>query len=62
MQADSDNVVWTTPSKDSRGSMPIGNGEIGANMWVEENGALLFYLSTTDAWSENCRLLKLGKI
>ena len=42
--------------------MPIGNGEIGANVWVEENGDLLFYLSKTDAWSENGRLLKLGKV
>ncbi len=58
----SDNLVWTLPSKDSRGSMPIGNGEIGANVWVEPNGDLLFYLSKTDAWSENCRLLKLGKV
>lgn len=56
------NIVWTSPSKDSKGSMPIGNGEIGANVWVEENGDLLFYLSKTDAWSENGRLLKLGKV
>jgi pimeloyl-ACP methyl ester carboxylesterase len=56
------NLVWTSPSKDSKGSMPIGNGEIGANVWVEENGDLLFYLSKTDAWSENGRLLKLGKV
>jgi hypothetical protein len=60
--SDSGAVVWTSPSKDSRGSMPIGNGEIGANVWVEESGDLLFYLSRTDSWSENCRLLKLGKI
>jgi len=58
----SDTLIWTSPSKDSRGSMPIGNGDIGANVWVEENGDLLFYLSKTDAWSENCRLLKLGRV
>jgi rhamnogalacturonyl hydrolase YesR len=55
-------VVWNSPSKDSRGSMPIGNGDIGANVWVEPNGDLVFYLSKTDAWSENARLLKLGKV
>lgn len=55
-------LVWTSPSQDSRGSMPVGNGEIGANVWVETNGDLLFYLSRTDAWSENCRLLKLGRV
>ena len=32
------NVVWTTPSKDCNGSMPIGNGETGLNVWVEPAG------------------------
>jgi len=56
------NVVWGTPSKGSSGSMPIGNGDIGLNVWVEEGGDLLFYISKTDAWSENARLLKLGRV
>lgn len=56
------NVVWNSPSLNSMGSMPAGNGDIGINLWVEENGDLLFYLSKTDAWSENGRLLKIGKI
>jgi len=56
------NVVWETASKDSSGSMPIGNGDIGLNVWVEEDGDIVFYISKTDAWSENARLLKLGKV
>ncbi|MFW5831162.1 MAG: DUF5703 domain-containing protein [Prolixibacteraceae bacterium] len=56
------NVIWDSPSKDSLGSMPAGNGDIGINLWVEENGDLLFYLSKTDAWSGNARLLKIGKV
>ncbi len=56
------NIRWTTPSTNSQGSMPIGNGDIGANVWVEENGDLVFYISKTDAWSEIGRLLKLGKV
>ena len=56
------NVVWDSPSQNSFGSMPTGNGDIGINLWVEEGGDLLFYLSKTDAWSENGRLLKLGKL
>jgi hypothetical protein len=56
------NVVWETASKDSSGSMPIGNGDIGLNVWVEEGGDLLFYISKTDLWSENARLMKLGKV
>jgi len=42
--------------------MPLGNGDIGLNVWVEEGGDLLFYVSKTDAWDENARLLKLGRI
>jgi hypothetical protein len=56
------NVVWSTPSRDASGSMPIGNGEVGLNLWVEADGDLLFYISRTDAWSEASRLLKLGRI
>lgn len=56
------NVVWDSPSVNSQGSMPLGNGDIGMNVWVEGNGDLYFYLSKTDAWSENGQLLKLGKI
>lgn len=56
------NVVWDTPSQDSSGSMPLGNGDIGANVWVEPNGDLVLYLSKTDAWSAINRLLKLGRV
>ncbi len=56
------NVVWTTPSKDSSGSMPLGNGDIGLNVWVEESGDLCFYLGKSDAWDENGRLVKLGRV
>ena len=59
---DAYNVVWNSPSKDSSGSMPLGNGDIGVNAWVEENGDLLLYIGKTDAWSENVRLLKLGRV
>ena len=55
-------IIWNTPSRDSSGSMPLGNGDIGLNVWIEENGDLLFYLSKTDAWDENARLLKLGRV
>lgn len=56
------NVVWDTPSADSSGSMPLGNGDIGVNVWVEPSGDLVLYLSKTDAWSEVNRLLKVGRI
>lgn len=59
---DAYNVVWNAPSKDSTGSMPLGNGDLGVNAWVEPSGDLVMLLSKTDAWSENCRLLKLGRV
>ncbi|HUU92430.1 MAG TPA: DUF5703 domain-containing protein [Phycisphaerae bacterium] len=59
---DACNVVWQTPSKDSSGSMPLGNGSTGLNAWVEENGDLLFYISRIDSWGDNARLLKVGRV
>lgn len=56
------NVVWDSPSKDMTGSMPLGNGDIGTNVWMEENGDLVFYISKTDSWGDNGRLLKIGKV
>ncbi len=56
------NVVWDSPSKDHNGSMPIGNGDIGLNVWVEENGDICFYIGKTDSWGDNGRLLKVGKV
>ncbi|MFQ9502936.1 MAG: DUF5703 domain-containing protein [Alistipes indistinctus] len=55
-------MVWRSPSSDASGAMPLGNGELGINLWVEPSGDLLFYLSRTDSWSETGRLLKLGKV
>lgn len=42
--------------------MPLGNGDIGVNVWTEADGVLRFYISKTDSWSENGRLLKVGKV
>ncbi|MCX6229285.1 MAG: DUF5703 domain-containing protein [Bacteroidia bacterium] len=56
------NVIWKSPSKNSSGSMPLGNGDIGLNVWVEQNGDLLFFISKSDSWSDCDRLLKLGQV
>jgi hypothetical protein len=54
--------------------MPLGNGDIGLNVWVEPNGDLCFYISKTDAWGAQTEpgwdewmrtggvLMKLGEI
>jgi alpha-L-fucosidase 2 len=56
------NEVWTSPSTNgSPGSMPIGNGDLTANVWVENGGDLMLYLGKSDTWSEGTRLLKLGR-
>lgn len=57
------NVVWDTPSTNgSMSSMPIGNGDITSNVWVEENGDLMLYIGKSDCWSEATRLLKVGRL
>lgn len=56
------NPVWTIPGADASGSMPIGNGVVGANVWVDAGGDVVLLLSRTDAWSETDRLLKLGRV
>ena len=56
------NVAWDSPSKNSLGSMPLGNGDIAANVWVEPTGDIVLLLSKTDAYDEFNRLLKLGRI
>jgi alpha-L-fucosidase 2 len=65
-QLNSYNVIWDVPGPGSAQSMPLGNGDIGLNLWVEPNGNLNFYISKTDSWSENNRgtwgLLKLGRV
>ena len=42
--------------------MPLGNGDVGVNAWVEPSGDLVFYVGKTDAWDENDRLCKIGRI
>ena len=56
------NVVWDSPSADAHGAVPIGNGDVGINAWVEPSGDLVFYVSKTDAWDENGRLCKVGRV
>ena len=60
LKAQPANYVWTTPSNNSSESMPLGGGDIGMNVWVED-GDILFYLSRTGAYDENNTLLKQGR-
>ncbi len=55
-------VIWDSPSADSLGSMPLGNGDVAANVWVEPAGDLVLLLSKTDAYDGFARLLKIGRV
>jgi len=60
------NVSWDVPGPTSAASMPLGNGDIGLNVWTEPSGDLVFYIGKTDAWSEDPKgskgLIKLGAV
>lgn len=55
-------LAWDSPSTDARGSMPLGNGDVALNAWVEPSGDLLFYVAKSDAWEDNARLAKVGLV
>ena len=59
---DAYNVAWDAPGGTSSNSMPLGNGDIGINAWVENTGDLVLYVSKTNAWDENARLCKVGRV
>jgi len=55
------NITWTTPSRNAAESMPCGGGDIGLNVW-SENGDVLFYIARSSTFDENNSLLKLGRV
>jgi len=60
--AAANNVVWTTLGQDENDSMPVGNGDLAANVWTEKNGDLVLLVAKADAWTELGKLVKLGRI
>jgi len=55
-------VSWSTLGKDENDSMPIGNGDIAANVWTEQNGDIVLLLAKSDSWNELGKLVKLGRV
>lgn len=55
------NEVWNSQSENSSESMPCGGGDIGLNVWVENN-ELLFYMQQSGAFDENNTFLKGGRV
>lgn len=55
------NPCWTTQSENSSESMPCGGGDMGMNVWVE-NDEVLLYVSRSGTFDENNVFMKLGRI
>lgn len=55
-------VTWTEPGKSADDSVPLGNGEIGLNAWINPKGELEFFISRTDSWDEWGRQVKVGAL
>lgn len=55
-------VLWSTPGQTSADSLPLGNGNLAANVWTEPNGDVVLYLAKNDAWDHLGRLIKLGRL
>ncbi|HEY4415770.1 MAG TPA: DUF5703 domain-containing protein, partial [Verrucomicrobiae bacterium] len=56
------NVTWSSPGTNENDSMPIGNGDVTANVWTETNGDLVLLVAKSDALSEWGKFVKLGRV
>lgn len=54
------NLIWNSPSRNSSESMPCGGGDIGMNVWLEDDD-ILFYICRSGSFDENNTLLKQGR-
>lgn len=54
------NVSYHVLGKTDRSAMPLGNGELCSSVWVNESGEICFYVSRSDALTEQDRTVKLG--
>lgn len=60
-QGQPQDYVWTSQSRDSSESMPLGGGDLGLNVWVEGD-ELLFYVCRSGSYDEHNTLLKAGRV
>ncbi len=56
------NVSFHELGNGSADSLPLGNGDAAANVWVDKKGDIGIYLAKSDAWDEHGRLVKVGRI
>jgi len=55
-------VTWSTLGTNENDSMPIGNGDIAANVWTEQNGDIVLLVAKSDSWTELGKIVKLGRV
>ncbi|MCW3092020.1 MAG: hypothetical protein JWP81_3089 [Ferruginibacter sp.] len=60
-ELDQCNIAWNSQSKNAGESMPCGGGDIGLNVWVENN-EVFFYIAKSGSFDENNALLKQGRV
>jgi len=58
----SNDVVWHGLGTNENNSLPLGNGDLAANVWTEPNGDLVLLVAKSDAWTEMGKLVKLGRV
>ncbi|MCL2660757.1 MAG: DUF5703 domain-containing protein [Acidobacteriaceae bacterium] len=56
------NVAWQTLGTNENDSMPIGNGDLAANVWTEQNGDIVLLIAKSDALTELGKLVKLARV
>jgi uncharacterized protein DUF5703 len=56
------NVVWDSPGTSATDSMPIGNGDLAANVYVVAGDALYLLLGKSDAFDWRGSLIKTGRV
>lgn len=61
MELNNYNILWNTQSINSSQSMPCGGGDIGLNVWVEDND-VMFYFDRSGNIDENDQQLKNGRM
>lgn len=55
-------LVWTSLGTNENDSLPVGNGDLAANVWTETNGDVVILLAKNDAWSDTGSIVKLGRV
>lgn len=55
-------VIWQSLGTNENDSTPIGNGDLAANVWTEQNGDLVLLVAKADAWTALGKLVKLGRV